>query len=537
MVCNGHELVKTDDTGRYEIRLTDDSTLFVIKPRNFMTPLSRQNLPQFFHHHVPKGSPDGGFDFAGIDPTGPLPESIDFPLVSRPEPDAFGVVLFGDPQAYTTEEMSWYARDVVAEFSRLKDVSFGIALGDLVGDNLDLFGPYNDVNAQAGFPFYNVIGNHDINFSAPDDAESDATFRKVFGPSTYFFQFGQVHFVILNNVYWNGFEGLRRDGWPRRSNYVGRIRPRDLALIRAYVDQVPREEAIVVASHIPMQAPSFFEPSNPTPEFPELLKILSNHRHTLSVSGHVHIQNSMVSKVDGPQGKNVHMHHNVSTIAGTWYAGPENSEGIPEAMQRDGTPRGYMIARFDGPRATVRYQALGKPPEYQMRIHLPDVIQVGESARVHANVFDASELSTTEFRITGPGYEPSQWSPMTVVRSNDPVYERIQTQSVEWAKSLEGRRALMAPQMTDHNFEGTTPTDLPPGLYTVEVKSVDVYGQIVSSRRPMRVVTSRSEYEAIDRMSVRSPRESQSITPATGPATGPATKPTTGPATAPTIVP
>ncbi|PSJ19622.1 Cna protein B-type domain containing protein, partial [Halomonas sp. ND22Bw] len=49
--------------------------------------------------HRPGGTPAGlGLRYPGLAPTGPLPESLDFPLQRVDEPVAFDVLLFTDPQ-------------------------------------------------------------------------------------------------------------------------------------------------------------------------------------------------------------------------------------------------------------------------------------------------------------------------------------------------------------------------------------------------------------------------------------------------------
>ena len=57
-VSNGVEIVKTDKNGKYSIPVSEDAIIFVIKPRDWMTPLNELNLPQFYYIHKPYGSPN-----------------------------------------------------------------------------------------------------------------------------------------------------------------------------------------------------------------------------------------------------------------------------------------------------------------------------------------------------------------------------------------------------------------------------------------------------------------------------------------------
>ena len=57
-VSNGLEVVKTDKTGSYQLPVDNDTIVFVIKPRDWMTAIDEQNIPRFYYIHKPTGSPD-----------------------------------------------------------------------------------------------------------------------------------------------------------------------------------------------------------------------------------------------------------------------------------------------------------------------------------------------------------------------------------------------------------------------------------------------------------------------------------------------
>ena len=115
------------------------------------------------------------------------------------EPDTFEVLVFGDPQPRNDKEIGYIRDDVVAEVITTK-AKLGIAMGDIMYDDLSLFDRYNSVISQIGIPFYNVPGNHDRNYDASDDAHSLETFKYYFGPAYYSFEYGKVHFIILDDV-------------------------------------------------------------------------------------------------------------------------------------------------------------------------------------------------------------------------------------------------------------------------------------------------------------------------------------------------
>jgi hypothetical protein len=73
---------------------------------------------------------------------------------------------------------------VINEISDKTIAKFGISLGDLVGDDLSLQPKYKSVISTMGLPWYNVMGNHDMNYDAKEDSLSDESFEQTFGPIT-----------------------------------------------------------------------------------------------------------------------------------------------------------------------------------------------------------------------------------------------------------------------------------------------------------------------------------------------------------------
>ncbi|MBD3176697.1 MAG: metallophosphoesterase, partial [Armatimonadia bacterium] len=200
-VSNGREIVLTDPHGRWELPYDDDTIFFITKPRGWTTPFNEYNIPQFHYIHRPEGSPD--LRFGGIEPTGPLPDSINFPLYPSEEPEQFQALFFGDTQPRDVREVEYIRRDVIAELIGAKQYSFGVTLGDIVFDDLRVFQPLKEAIALVGIPWYYVLGNHDINFDAQSDADSDDTFNRHFGPSYYSFDYGPTHFMVLDDVMWH----------------------------------------------------------------------------------------------------------------------------------------------------------------------------------------------------------------------------------------------------------------------------------------------------------------------------------------------
>ena len=278
-VSNGVDIVKTDNGGKYKIPISDDAIIFVIKPRDWMTPVDKLNLPRFYYIHKPGGSPDN-FVYRGVEATGALPENINFPLYAEKGKSKFKMIVFGDPQPYSLEEVDFFSENIVSELVGVKGVEFGMTMGDIVGDNLDLLKPINQAVAKIGVPWYNVLGNHDVNFQADRDELSDETFERVYGPPNYAFVYGDVHFIVVDNVIMNAPVGDR--------GYVGGLRPDQIEFVKNYLKLISKDNLIVLTMHIPLVQHERFRESDQK----KLFALLSEFPHTLSISAHSHTQNN-----------------------------------------------------------------------------------------------------------------------------------------------------------------------------------------------------------------------------------------------------
>src|SRR5271155_1964504 len=205
LVSNGRDVAITGPDGRYTLPLPEEATIFVIKPAGFMPPIEPlTNLPRFYRHHQPKGSPaELNLTFEGLAPTGPLPASVDFPLRRQDERHAFNVVMVTDPQPETGAEVDFIREDLIQALAGV-DAKFGLTAGDVMFDDLSLYPRSNAIMGTIGLPWWNIGGNHDLNLEAPDRKYSRETFKRVFGPNYYAFFYAQTLFLMLDDVNYLG---------------------------------------------------------------------------------------------------------------------------------------------------------------------------------------------------------------------------------------------------------------------------------------------------------------------------------------------
>ncbi len=468
-VSNGRDVTTTDGSGAWKLPVDDDTIFFVVKPSGWAPPVNGDQLPQFYYIHKPGGSPES-FRYPGVSPTGPLPESIDFPLLKSAEPEKFKAVFFGDPQPSSIDQVNYIAHDVIAELIGT-DSKFGVTLGDIMFDRLELFEPSNANTAQIGIPWYNVIGNHDLNREAEIDSDSDETFHRFFGPAYYSFDYGAVHFVVLDDVDWADH---KRNG---HVTYKGGLGEDQIAFVKNDLKLVPEEKLIVLMMHIPLTDVGNRQ---------ELYRLIEKRPNTMSISGHTHWHaHKFIGKEDGWNGDKPHHHIVNVTVSGSWWKGLKNELGIPHATMRDGAPNGYSIITFDGAKHTLDFKAAGFPADYQLNIFTPSEIRTEniEATPVYVNVFNGSVDSVVKMRI-GKGEE---WLTLKKVVEVDPVYDSSRQR--EMAADPEGKKpALNQPIKSDHLWKAKLPAGLTTGSHLIQVEATDAYGRTHKGHRIIRVV-------------------------------------------------
>lgn len=470
-VTNGIQVVQTDHKGRYELPVSNDAIISVIKPSDYKVPVDENQLPQFFYIHKPEGSPE--LKYKGVQPTGPLPKEINFPLVKDQVGEKFKVILFGDPQVYTEQEVEYYRDGLVKELVGIEGYEFGMSLGDLVGDRPDLFLPYIKATKEIGIPWYNVLGNHDINFDVETDSLSTESYQAHFGPADYAFNHGKVHFIVLDDIIYPD----PRDG----KGYWGGLNEKQLTFIENNLKYVPTDHLIVLAFHIPISIDYAFR----SEDRDRLFKILKDYPHTLSLSAHTHNQTHyFMAENQGWLQEKPHHHFNAGTTSGNWYSGRLNEDGVPVSMMSDGTPKGYSFLSFDGNQYKIDYKVAGKSAKHQIGIYAPKVTASGikGSTSIYANFYMGSEHDQVMLRI-GNG----DWKPMKRVEEFDPsfVAERVAWDMTD--KVIEGRKPGN-PNISNHLWKfNIRNSELEKGTLEFEVKATDMFGRDFIEKSSLRV--------------------------------------------------
>lgn len=504
-VSNGREIVTTDRQGRYEISVRDGETVFLTQPAGYQVPVDEDNVAQFFYTHMPAGSPE--LRYGGIDPTGPLPDAVDFPLarttdtLSRDQRCLIG----GDIQTYTQEEVDYALRGAFADLAQRTDFTGcgALFIGDIVGDDLDLYDQTRELTSLLNGPARFLPGNHDLDLDADYDHRFD-TYRSQFGPDYYSYDAGDVHVISLNTV-------QHSQGAPYNGTYNGGIDDEQLAWLRQDIANTPEDKLIVLATHIPLL--NWHDQGSDRHQVDQVQAIhdIIGDRPAVAFGGHSHTLEVM-REGDSMEGwKSLYGvdelpfdHITAGAISGDWYTGRVTEDGYPTALQRDGAVPGVFTLEAHGNRYEDSFIGTGRAASEQMSLGLNTPAyrdwydanrrNVGKAPAFETPLeVSADELGeswlTTNVWAGGTGTEVS------VSIDSRPAQQAQRTQRLEGESKRVGAEfsdpAAAQEQLvhggsvaeaSGHLWRLDLPEDLAPGEHTATVTQTDRYGVSTTER-------------------------------------------------------
>ena len=430
-VSDGLQVVSTAADGSFEL-IADRARPFVQ-----LTPPAGFEIPK---------QPAGTFRlFQPIQPDSRGEQAVRFELQPvRGGDERHTFLVLADTQTQDRTEMDRLhaetVPDVQATVRGLGDVPlFGVADGDIMYDDLTLYGEYERAVRAMGIPFAQVVGNHDLDLKSDRDEASTATFERHFGPTYYSFDRGAVHYVVLDDIFYYG------------GGYLGYLPDEQLTWLRQDLARVEAGRTVVVFLHIPLHSQMYVRHNRQRPEISntvtnrEALVRLLEPYHARVISGHTHeTDHRMEGKV---------REHNLGTVCGAWWTGD---------ICYDGTPNGYGIFEVNGEQFRWRYKATGQPAEHQLRVY-PRGSDPQAPEEFVANVWSWDPDWTVTWSVNG---EPRGL--MSRRRGLDPW-----SVAQHAGEDKPAKRAWVDPVTSDHLFYAPAPAE---GQVMVEAR--DPWGAV-----------------------------------------------------------
>ncbi|MDH5643604.1 MAG: calcineurin-like phosphoesterase C-terminal domain-containing protein, partial [Gemmatimonadota bacterium] len=362
--------------------------------------------------------------------------------------ESHSFLVLADPQTHDSQEMGQFHSETVPdvrETVRSLDAAevFGIACGDIMYDDLSLYPEYERAVREMGVPFFQVVGNHDLDLTAQSDLASTRTFSSHFGPRYYSFNRGQVHFVVLDDVMYNG------------TNYIGYVDDDQLTWLANDLSRVEPGSTVVMALHIPVLGGRYVRDGLSAPS----ARVAVNNRQILYrllepfnahvIAGHTH-------ETEHTFNHGVH-EYVCGAVCGAWWTGP---------ICGDGTPNGYSVFDVSGEEVKWRYKSTGRSADYQINVHRRDA-DPEMAGHVVANVWDWDPEWSVVFYQDG-----ERKGEMLQQMGYDP-----QSVELHLGPELPQKRSWVDPYPTNHLFyapveEGSSP---------ITVEATDRFGRVYSA--------------------------------------------------------
>ncbi|UCG87753.1 MAG: calcineurin-like phosphoesterase C-terminal domain-containing protein [Gemmatimonadota bacterium] len=437
-VTDGFEVTDTAADGTFELISSAQRDFVSISlPAGHQIPLNAAGTARFYERIAPDSSGEAVAEF-------------DLDRLDRSD-ENHCVFLLADIQTEDMDEMAWCHEQTVPDIHNVVQSldgtpAFGISCGDIMFDNLDLYPEYERAVSRTGIPFFQVVGNHDMDYSARTDEGSTATFSQHFGPRYYSFNRGSVHYVILDDVFWYG------------AGYLGYIDADQLTWLAADLQRLEPGSTVIAAAHIPVLGSRHTREGQSNPGIgtsvtnrQALYRLLEPFEAHI-LTGHMHESEHLFEH-------GVHEHVN-GAVSGAWWSGP---------ICGDGTPSGYSVYDVRGSEITWRYKSTGHDFHHQVRLYARGADPEAPD-EVVANVWDWDPAWEVVW------YEGADRRGAMARRvGHDPLSVELHT-----GPELPPRRTWVEPYRTGHLFYAPVSADAD----TIHVEATDRFGRAYSATLP-----------------------------------------------------
>jgi hypothetical protein len=399
VVSDGYTVITTDNKGRYEFEPNPAATnVFISTPSGYA--FKNQNGISR-HYHSLKNTTNRN--------------NIDFDLVRLDKEDTeHQFIIWADPQVKNQKDVEKMMAQSVPDVRKLVAAAgtgallHGITVGDIVWDELQLFSDYNNAVEKMGIPFFQCLGNHDMDYNKGGDETSDQTFQQMYGPTHYSFNRGKVHYVVMDDVRYLG----------KDREYDGYISQNQLDWFQKDLSFVPNDHLIVLCVHIPIHNGI---------KNNEALYALLEDRKVHIMSGHTHYHRNVING-------NIY-EHNHGTVCGAWWTGP---------ICGDGTPCGYGVYKVKGTELSWHYQSTGESADHQMKIFIDDI---NGQKQLQVNIWNYDSEWKTEYEADG-----NNKGSLEQVEAFDPL-----AYATLLGPDLPKPRGFAEPRKTEHIFKAIVP--------------------------------------------------------------------------------
>lgn len=374
-VSDGFNVVKTDENGYYSM-MSEKKTgfVFISVPGNYESiKAPNSNIPQFFKRFTDNGSQN---------------EQIDFELVNAPNEEHILLTMADMHLANRTNDLNQFrsgfledVNDLIQSYKTTGKKVYGLTLGDQswssywVSNSFFIADAMKEVQ-KIDCPIFHVIGNHDHDpYVGNNDYLASLAYREVSGPTYYSFNLGNVHYVILDNMFYINDGGS--SGVKGKENYTATVVKDQIEWLKKDLATVTdKSKPLVIAMHVPMHGHPALDSNGAQVDSyrltnaSELMSCINGFSDAKIITGHTHVNfNVTVS----PSVKEM----NIGAVCATWWwTGEPRHAG--NHVCKDGSPGGYGVWENNAKRTSYYYKGIGHDRNYQFRTYDLNTVLIDE---------------------------------------------------------------------------------------------------------------------------------------------------------------
>ncbi|MCQ2143846.1 MAG: calcineurin-like phosphoesterase C-terminal domain-containing protein, partial [Bacteroidales bacterium] len=298
---------------------------------------------------------------------------------------------------------------------------YELALGDLSWDsfwysNSFYLASWRSLISNVQHPIFPTMGNHDFDFKEKNHMDGAKRYREALGPMFYSFNIGQVHYMMINSIYYRNSDGTTSGRNPKEY-----ISENQIEWFREDLSHVSKDTPIIIGGHAPF---NYLGVNSTTggwminqliPNGADFLSLLSDYEQVYIVDGHRHVHNWMDLTAYGRSyAHNKMVEITVPALSGSmWITSSQHLPNVGYMITYDGIimPYDYFICR--GKNIEWGMKSIGYDADYKMRAY--DMNKVKEywnnDPKIAKLVADAYPQETTkhcyDFTTLYGVYEPN----------------------------------------------------------------------------------------------------------------------------------
>lgn len=239
-------------------------------------------------------------------------------LAQEGENRGFNLIVVGDPQPQTEEQMVALEREIIPHIEfvvgQYSDTGYPTAIlltGDVVWDNMDFLPRVKAAFEGLDVPVYAVIGNHDHDRRVKGhEAKAESCYEEVFGERYYAFTMGDTYLFALDNIRYRSYE-----------NYSLKVDRKQLRWLKQQLKGVPQDARVAILMH----APAVDYKSGELLPYAHSIMRLVGDRELHFITGHRHRHATTDISPTA-------IEHSVSQVNGNLWFAPLCSDGMPQSV-------------------------------------------------------------------------------------------------------------------------------------------------------------------------------------------------------------